>query len=136
VLPKISSAIAQLVAPVTLSLSSATDQRKREGFQRFKKQESETAKKEDNPSQQAHHSDMGPEAKVIPLAPVQSVIQKENAPLFAESVSQALISFLAAIKVHHVALKQWLGRGVYETALRQQKKSLRFSRGILIDRVQ
>jgi hypothetical protein len=117
VLPRVSAALAQFIAPIATSGKQATSQDAR-AFERFKpKKESPGGKDPKGQSEQKETQDQKPtESQATELAQVIPFPQQEKnlataspAPLIPVGVSQALMQLMNVLHGQRASILKWLG---------------------------
>lgn len=141
-LPKITSALTQLIRPIAASSEQrglSVDQRPDpSGFQRFKKKKEQSS--QEKPKEKSGEK---PQAQVIPFpsegrteAPPESQAQLKNAapsPPGTPSVTHAFINLLSSLQNTQGIIMKWVGSKAYQKSVGQSKKSAKFRTGAMLD---
>ncbi len=124
-LPRVSAALTQFIAPIASSQGQTQVRpRKEDSFRRFSPQpEKKPEKREEEPAQAEIPSN------VVPLRADQ-LIEPGTGPL---SVAHSFIQLLAKFQKQRSTLLRWLGARTYQTVGQTQRKTARFRKGAMLD---
>src|SRR5262249_17503534 len=115
-LPRISAALAQFIAPVSASSPEA-----RQGGSGFRRTQVK-------PQPQSQPEQQPPQENVIPLPK-----RAPETPRAPQSVSQAFIEMLASLQARRAIFMKWLGARSYQSAGKERRKFRRFRKGAMLD---
>ena len=131
-LPRVGSALAQFIAPITTSAGKQTtsQSQSKRTFQKWKR---ENSAQDENPSNQQQQNQPQPQgSNVIPLHKPETSLAQATSGTPA-GVTQALFQLMTLLKEQRATIMRWLGTSMYESAARQQKKNGRCRKGTIVD---
>jgi hypothetical protein len=132
VIPRVSAALAQFIAPIATSGKQSVPTQ--QGFQRFGGDAKQSKQQTPTPPPPSPQSE--PEiARVIPF-PQQPSTSAGAAPgkgAIPVGISQTLLQLMNLLHGQRTTLLRWLGQGMYQAAARQQKKNGRIRKGTVLD---
>jgi hypothetical protein len=133
VLPRVSAALAQFIAPIAASAKQGVGSQK--GFERFTPPHQ--GKKQGNAGTNQEQGQPSHQAKVIPFPTTEKAMVASPQPAASASVpagiSQALLQLMNLFQEQGSAIRRWLGTNAYQLAARQQKKTGRIRKGAVLD---
>ena len=143
VLPRVSAALAQFIAPISTPTASKKEASPQTGsFERFSPPPKENQSfrnpnsskhsppQENGGERRENQQNLGkesPQAQVIPLH--SNSPTKELPP----GISTALLQLMHVLKNQRTAILRWIGVDIYQSAPRLQKKSGRARKGTILD---
>jgi hypothetical protein len=126
-LPKISSALAQLVRPIGATTSNEMLSVRQRKERAFKRSQAEDFPKKDESARKEEPPPGKPDLKLVSApAPAQ--------PKPSVSVAHAFIQLFTVLQQRKTILMRWLGAKAYQSSAHGKKGVARFKKGAMIDK--
>lgn len=139
-LPRVSAALVQFIAPIATSARQGLTQ---QGFERFAPQAKGKKRDPSQQQQQPKQEQSQPgqqQAKILPFPGKEDAARAEGAGNAKSSgssipagISNALLQILDMFKEQRMTIMRWIGTSSYQLAARQQKKNGRIRKGTILD---
>lgn len=144
-LPRVSAALAQFIAPIATSGKQTLSSQR--GFERFAAPLAEKRDRDKNRDKTQGDSSGAeqrpPDGKVLPFVrkdatPATAVETSPTGPPtlsgpMPTGISQALMQLMNLLSDQRATVLRWLGAGAYQNAARHQKKNGRARKGTILD---
>ncbi len=134
-LPRVSAALAQFIAPIA---SAGKQNQSRQAFERFdpKKKKQQQPGNGETASQQhpgPPQDKLQAQAKIIPFPKSGGAQPEANPAPVPAGISHALLQLMNLLHEQRATIMRWLGNGVYQSSARLQKKGGRIRKGTILD---